>query len=557
MLILRKLVRACFANAALIYLIASCSVLPALFRMRASNRDFLQDAPRTPTLLESLLLLLAQFIFVLPILLTAINGIAWWNLRAGKKSARMWALTASLSLLLTGIGLWLLDLYLNSRFPTGHPPFFAWIIGIHALVGIAGIIAFSSRVSVLTVSPPPRIAGDGTHKYLDTIGIILQVGATLWLMEVYSRWGHQQGLRFTNGLDAWVQWFLVIALATLLHESGHALTGIALGMKLRAFIIGPFQFQIIEGRWTFAFRPTQLLAFSGAAGLTPVNPDESRWNEVAVIAAGPFINLLTGAIAAALAYSAAGAPWGLLWEYFALFATVSLVAGAVNLLPLRPDGLYSDGARILQLFRHSPAADYHRVVKTVSCTLVSQRRPRDYDIQAIRRASIHFTAGREALLLRLFASSYYFDRGHMIETSESLSEAEQIYNQFASDVPPDLHTSFIIKGIFIGRDQAYLRSWWNSMQAKKPKNLDQDYWLAKSIFHWAEGDIATAREVWNAGQAYVSKLPNVGTYNYDRDCYARMGEILRAQARANSMMNPDTSQAQSLPLEPLRATAAK
>ena len=528
MLTLRKLLRACFANAALIYLVSSFSILPALIRTRAENRQFLQDAPRSPTLLEHLLLLLAQFIFVLPVILTACNGIAWWALRTGKKSARIWALSASLSLLLTGIGLWSLDFYLNSRFPTGRPPLFAWIIGGHLLVGIAGIIAFLPRNSVLTDTLPARIKGDGTHKYLDTIGILLQVAATVWLMNAYTRWGYEQRLPFTHGLGAWLQWFLVIGLATLLHEAGHAFTGIALGMKLRAFIVGPFQFRVFEGRWKFAFRPTQVLAFSGAAGLTPVDPDESRWNEVAVVAAGPFVNLLTGAVAAALAWSAVGASWEFLWEYFALFATISLVAGVINLVPLRPEGLYSDGARILQLFHHSPAADYHRVVKTVSCTLVSQRRPRDYDIEAIKRASLHFTAGREALLLRLFAASYYFDRSLIDETCKFLCEAERIYHESASDAPPELHTSFIIKGFLVGADQAYVRHWWNSMQSKKTANLDQDYLLAKCIIHWVDGDVSAARDTWDAGQAYLRRLPDVGTYNYDRDCYSHMEPLLGA-----------------------------
>ncbi|MBS1804273.1 MAG: M50 family metallopeptidase [Acidobacteria bacterium] len=541
MLTLRKLLRACFANAALIYLVASFSVLPALIRMRADNHRFLEEAPRSPTFLENLLLLLAQFIFVLPVILTACNGIAWWALRAGKRSARVWALIASASLLLTGVGLWSIDFYVNSRFPTGHPPLFAWIIGGHVLVGIAGIIAFTSRDSALTDSPSPRVAGDGTHKYLDTIGVIVQVAATLWLVEVYTRWGMQQGLPLTHGLASWIQWLLIIGLVTVLHEAAHALVGIGVGMKLRAFIVGPFQFQIRRGRWKFEFHPAQLLAFSGAAGLTPVDPDISRWHEVAMIAAGPFVNLLTGAVAAAFAYSAPDSPWWFLWESFALFATVSLVAGVVNLIPLRPDGLYSDGARVLQLFRQSPTADYHRVVKTVSCTLVSQRRPRDYDIQAIRRASVHFTAGREALLLRLFASSYYYDRHLIDEACKSLCDAERIFHESASDAPPELHTSFVIKGFFVGTDPAYVRYWWNSMQSKKLTNLDQDYLLAKCIFHWIEGDIPAARDTWNVGHAYLEKLPDAGTYNYDRDFYAHMKQILDATPESQAIETSESA----------------
>ena len=542
---LRKILRTCFAYSALIYLVASSSLIPVLYRMQVSKRAILADAPRAPTFTEQMMLMLSQLIFATPLILALFTGMAWWTLRTGKKSGRVWAIAASLSLLLSSAMLLATDIYLNSRFLTSHPPFFQWIIGIPALIGAAGLVAFGPRGSSLLDPQPARVAGDGTHKYLDAIGLMLQVGGTIWLMNLYTHWGNERGLPFTRGLESWIRWFIVIGIVVVLHESAHALVGVALGMKLRAFIVGPFQFRVCEGRWRFEFHPTLLLAFSGAAGLTPVNPDESRWNEVAMIAAGPFINLLTGTVAAALAYSADNAPWWSLWEYFALFATVSLVAGIVNLLPLRPDGLYSDGARIVQVFRHSPAADYHRVLKTVSSTLVSQRRPRDYDILAIRRASMHFTSGQQALLLRLFGSSYYFDRGLTVEASEVLSEAERIYRESASDAPADLHTTFVIKGALLGREPAYLRDWWNSMQPKKPKTFNQDYWLAKCIYHWAEGDIAAARETWNTGHIYLGKLPNAGTFNYDRDCYARMEKILASPAETQRAETPELSQSQS------------
>lgn len=528
MLTLRNLLRACFANAALIYLLASFSVLPALVRMRASNRDFLESAPRTPTLLENLLLLFAQFIFVLPIFLTALNGMAWWTLRTGKRSGRVWALSASLGLLLTGIGLWSLDLYLNTRFPTGHPPFFAWIIGGHVIVGVAGVIAFFPRSSTVANADAPRIAGDGTHRYLDTLGIILQVGATLWLMNVYSRWGYEQGLPFTHGVDAWVQWFLVIGAATLLHESGHAFTGIALGMKLRAFIVGPFQFRVYEGRWKFAFRPTQLLAFSGAAGLIPVDPNESRWNEVAVIAAGPFVNLLTGAVAAALAWSAVGAPWWFLWEYFALFATISLVAAVVNLIPLRPEGLYSDGARILQIFRGGPLYDYQRSARIASGGRVSAIRPRDFNVASIHRASAHFTTGEVGLLLRLWATEYYLDHGDSPHARVAFTEAEGVFKTSASDIPPSLHACMVVNAALALGDAEATGNYWLSMQVKQIDSLDINYWQAKCAFHWSESRFDLAREAWKAGGDRLSGLPNTGSVNYDRDCQARLFEIIEA-----------------------------
>ena len=529
---LQRFLRACFANAALIYLMASISAVPVLISLPlpSTNTRFEQESLALKAL-AVILLVASRLILAIPMVLTAVFGMAWWQLKTGKPAARRWAMAASIVMLLSALPLLpaTYEMFHNPRFPSGIATTCAILILASLAIGIAGIVAFSKRhagAGMGTASAPSRIAGDGTHKTLDAIALILQIGGTLALVNLYTRWGYEHDLPLTQGLNSWIQWAVVILGVTFIHESAHALVGLAVGMKLRAFVIGPFQWRVVESRWTFEFRPTQMLAFSGAAGLPPTAPDQSRWNEVAMIAAGPFVNLLAGVVAAALAYSAEDYAWWRYWEFFALFATVSLVAGIVNLIPLQPNGLYSDGARIVQLFRHSPAADFTRVVKCVSSTVVSPRRPRDYDLAAMERASTHFSIGEQALLLRVWRCSCLLDRGELVLASEALAEAELVYRESATDISPDLHTGFIIKGIALGRDRAYIREWWASMEAKKPKTFNQDYWLAKSAFHWAENNIPAALEAWNTGQAYLEKLPDFGTYNYDRDRFACVKDIL-------------------------------
>ena len=525
----RKFMSSCFGYGALIYLFAGVPLLPLLLRTN-TQIDAMTRAGRTFSANDRVVLLMVKAIFLSATIVGLVNAVAWWRLKNRKRGSKPWAIAASLSYLLVS-SVQVVDLtYLQAHRHSGRPPAILLILAMQMFLGFGGLAAFGPGFSEadLDAGPrlPPRIRGDGTHKVLDTVALVLQFAGTIALINLYTRWGWHRGLPFAHGLEAWIQWAIVIAAATLIHESAHSAVGIALGMKLRVFIIGPFQFRVVGGHWKFEFRPTQLLAFSGAAGLVSVDPDESRWNEVAVIAAGPFANLLTGAVAAAIAYSAEDYAWWSFWEYFALFATVSLVAGIVNLIPLQPSGLYSDGARLVQLFRHSPVADFSRVVRNVSSTTVSARRPRDYDLTAIERAAPHFTTGKEALLLRVWKCSCLLDRGEFADASHALTEAERIYSESASDIPPELHTGFIIKGIALGRDRHYILEWWNSMEAKKPKNFDQDYWLAKSAFHWAENNISSAREAWNTGHAYCEKLPDFGTYNYDRDRYVCIKEIL-------------------------------
>ena len=234
-------------------------------------------------------------------------------------------------------------------------------------------------------------------------------------------------------------------MTVILHESAHASVGLILGMKLRAFVVGPFQWRIRDGRWTYRFVPAGFLSFGGSTGIIPTNPNQSRWVEIAMIAAGPFINLLTGLLAALTVVSAKGHRSERFWEPLAFFALVNIVTFAVNLVPFRPEALYSDGARIFQFLSGGPWATLHRIFSTVLSSTVTPLRPRDYDIQAIQSAASHFTHGREALMLRLFATSYYLDQDQIPEARATFAEAVSIVQDSDINIPPDLLTTFVFK----------------------------------------------------------------------------------------------------------------
>jgi hypothetical protein len=93
------------------------------------------------------------------------------------------------------------------------------------------------------------------------------------------------------------------------------------------------------------------------------------------------------------------------------------------------------------------------------------------------------------------------------------------------------------------------------MLNKKPDRRNGDYWLAKCALLWAENDIASARETFKTGQAYMAKLPNTGIYSFDRDCYSRMEAILNclppAEAFGQTNERHDTQQ---LSLAPFPST---
>jgi hypothetical protein len=247
-----------------------------------------------------------------------------------------------------------------------------------------------------------------------------------------------------------------------------------------------------------------------------------------MIAAGPLASLFTGLIACYAALTAKGRPYERGWEFLALIATISLVTFVVNLIPIRPDANYSDGARIFQLLSGGPWADLHRALSIATSTLVTPLRPRDYDIQAIERAVLSFPHGRYALLLRLLAASHYLDCGNIPQAREALSGAESIYRESASQISAELCAEFVFDNAFLGRDAACARLWWERMETKKPDHFGVDYWLARSALLWIENSLEEAQEAWNKGNTLAQQLPVVGAYEFVQYRFTLLGQALDA-----------------------------
>jgi tetratricopeptide (TPR) repeat protein len=206
----------------------------------------------------------------------------------------------------------------------------------------------------------------------------------------------------------------------------------------------------------------------------------------------------------------------------------------VNLLPLNPEGMYSDGAQIYQLLKGGAWADLHNVISVAGATTVTALRPRDFDIEAIRRAERSLKIGRPALVLRLIATSYYLDCERFEEAREALAEAEAVYAASGMDLPAEICMGFVYRIAFLRRDAASARAWWERMEAKKPSTAGVDYWLAKSALLWSEERVEEAREAWEKGNALAKNLPQVGDGEFDRHRCQLLGRELEVEAMATA-----------------------
>lgn len=441
------------------------------------------------------------------IIAVLVNAVAAWAILMNRRAARSLGLIASLSPLLV-----LLAIIWHFHVRIGGVPWIA--LGL----AIAGLVAFLPRSTPAKPESRPigALQGDGTNKWVGVSIWILGTIGFLVAVNWWWRWAHLHGLTVDNGASFYLQLVLVDLIIVLVHELGHTFTGLALGMKLRAFIIGPFQWRIRDGKWGFQFRPAGFFSSGGATALVPTAPRQPVANQVCMIAAGPFASFVSGIIALCAALTAPGRPWEPAWFLLACVATLSLIVGALNLVPFQTGTTYSDGAQIYQLLSGGAWADYHRAMAVVTSTLVTPLRPRDYDIAVMQRAVVGIRTGNRAMLLHLNISSYYMDRSEFSEAAFALGQAERVYQESAPNIPAELHTAFVFRKALLERDAVGTRQWWDRMEAKKPTHFNVDYWLACGALLWVEKNLDEARSALEKADAHAQKLPKFGAYEFDR-----------------------------------------
>jgi hypothetical protein len=109
-------------------------------------------------------------------------------------------------------------------------PYPAWVT---FAFGVAGLVVFARRGTIARpVSKPPTYAplpGDGTNTVLNklivtaaTVGAV--VGSTLW-----SHWASSHGLPSDGPPLFYLQLLPAVLLILVIHESGHAIAGMAVG----------------------------------------------------------------------------------------------------------------------------------------------------------------------------------------------------------------------------------------------------------------------------------------------------------------------------------------
>jgi Zn-dependent protease len=182
---------------------------------------------------------------------------------------------------------------------------------------------------------------------VQTIFWILAFPLQAW----FSTYARRAGIHTHYPAGGLLWFFAFILVNVALHEAGHAMVALAVGYKLQIVSIGPLSFSPDHSRVRFRFDLARLFESGGYIGASPVSDCNLRLKEIAVVAAGPAANVLTGLILLAVFVSLPGTAWESWWWLVSLNAFIALGMAVTNLMPLG----YCDGTMLLHLIWWTPA----------------------------------------------------------------------------------------------------------------------------------------------------------------------------------------------------------
>ena len=449
-------------------------------------------------------------------------ALAWWAILRRRPSQRIWAIAASLVLLLGSVAYFYLM------------PFGMWLLGILLLgTSILGLIGYARPghpPSMAEEGPaaPARVPGDGTNPISDKLVWVLSAAAGLAGIFWLSSWGAAHGLADTASNSFYVKLYLVAFVVIALHEAGHALAGKLQHMRLVSLVIGPLFWRLHYGQWRFQFKPSGLLSFKGFTAVTPLAFDDFPRRKVIQVAAGPFVSLFTGLIGAGFLLTAPGRPWQQHWYLIGCFAGISLIGFIFSLYPCRIGEGYSDGAKLWQLYKGGLWTSYYRALYLATSSAVTPLRPRDFDLDAMQRAAGTLARGQGEFSMHLCCYSCLFDRRQFPEAGQAVERASAICEKQSLKLAAESISPLVFGHAFVRRDAAAARLWWNRMQSAKSTLPGSDRNLAFAALLWSEGRLDEARDAWQKGNAWAQQLPASGAGDAERDAAALLLAALSA-----------------------------
>lgn len=397
------------------------------------------------------------------------------------------------------------------------------IFPIGTVMGIAGLVCFG-RNSYTADEPAPKhkpLPGDGTSRRSGAIFIAVQVACTVvacislipWMEAKWMRGAHLHGIALGAAL------VLPVYGAVLIHELGHLAAGCCAGLRLVGFRVGLLELKLRGARWRFQLAEGGFLG--GHAALVHRSADRLRERAMIMIAGGPVGSALLGAAGATAILTTPAVPHaiGMPVVMLTMFGISDFV---FNLMPMGSGVHYSDGARLWQLWRRGPWADYLCSIYFMSLSRTTPMRPREWPRDMVERMAVFSEQLPEPSGPLGNVYAHYEDSGDHERAGQYLEQAcarARKGTQLASD---------------LARERAWLEAFHRRNGAEGARWLAQarsdttvaDHWRAHTAVYLASGDLKKAEEAWRKGAEIVAKYPEAGVYEVSRRQFRELGAAL-------------------------------
>ncbi|HEV3117590.1 MAG TPA: hypothetical protein VGY58_11080 [Gemmataceae bacterium] len=310
---------------------------------------------------------------------------------------------------------------------------------------------------------------------------------------------------------------LVAFMAVFVHESGHVVGGLAAGLRIRRFVVGPVD---VFRRKSFHVRlinPPSLLLL-GWVEVAPGYTDVPRSRALLFAAGGVLANFGMAMLCLGLAYSLnePNLPTGparrasfahrllvphnqaAAWLGIAFLMNLCFSLG--NVIPMRGRGLSSDGYQILELLRGGPPAELGRLIGILRSALANSVRPRDWDAVLVERHLSARNGGPGDVMANLYAYYHALDAGEIQRAGALIDQAA------AQCAKSPFSRQFVEAAFFEGRhrlDAKRARHWFKKVERGQME--EQTCLRAEAAVLLAEARCVEAAE---KVQAALAALPH-------------------------------------------------
>ena len=177
---------------------------------------------------------------------------------------------------------------------------------------------------------------------------------------------------------------------------------------------------------------------------------------------------------------------GLLWGFCSWTGIFSLNIFVLNLIPLRSQAFYSDGAKIYQALTHSVLDDYYWILSFNNSIGVTPNRPRDYDLEVLRRVLDSEVGRPQRVVFRLMESECLLERDLLEESAGAVRKAQADYEEQAETLTAGTICTFVFGHAILCADPGTARTWTERLEGSH--GLDpEDRWFCSAALACAEG----------------------------------------------------------------------